>query len=112
MLRLIRDKLLQIVEDIDAGNSKLAEEETIILAKTLQALTDKTIKLSKYQACQMLNMSRATFDNNIREGKLPRGKKVAGFKELQWEKRDLEKYIRKSREKNKERKSKNNDIEI
>ena len=42
----------------------------------------------------LLNMSRAKFDNMVRDGKLPKGKKVAGFKELIWYKRDLNKYIK------------------
>lgn len=40
-------------------------------------------------------MSRATFDNLVRDGKLPKGKKVPGFKELMWYKRDLRKYLNK-----------------
>ena len=97
MLKLIKEKLLQIVGDIDAGNSELAEEETIILAKTISALTDKTQRLSKYQACQHLNVSRATFDNYVREGLLPRGKKEAGFKELFWEKKSLDDFMKSRR---------------
>ena len=53
--------------------------------------------MSKYQACQYLNISRATFDNYVREGRLPRGKKEAGFKELFWIQKDLDEFIRKSR---------------
>ena len=103
MLNIIKEKLLQIVEDIDSGNSNLDEEDTIKLAGIINTMTDKTVRLSKYQACQMLNCSRATFDNLVREGKLPRGKKEAGFKELFWEKKDLEEYIRKSRNDNRKR---------
>lgn len=40
--------------------------------------------LSKDQACSHLNMSRSKFDELIREGKIPPGKKVRGFKELRW----------------------------
>lgn len=39
-------------------------------------------------------MTSATFDNYVREGKLPRGKHVAGFKELGWFKKDLDKFIK------------------
>lgn len=39
-----------------------------------------------------LNISRATFDNLVKDGLLPKGKKVAGFKELFWYKKDLNKY--------------------
>lgn len=55
------------------------------------------VLMSKYQACQYLNVSRATFDNYVREGNLPRGKKEAGFKELFWTQKDLDEFKKKSR---------------
>lgn len=97
MLKAIRNLLVKIVDNIDSGNSNLTENEALELAKVLQSYTDKTIKMSKYQAYQYLNMSRATFDNYVREGKLPRGKKVAGFKELFWERKDLDEFIKNNR---------------
>lgn len=45
--------------------------------------------MSKAQACDYLDISRSTFDKLVREGKLPRGKKRMGFKELSWKKSDL-----------------------
>jgi alpha-amylase/alpha-mannosidase (GH57 family) len=97
MLRVIREKLLQIINDIDAGNSNLTEEEAIEVAKVIQSFTDKTQKMSKYKACQYLNVSRATFDNYVREGLLPRGNKEPGFKEKFWTEKDLDEFKRKSR---------------
>ncbi len=97
MLKVIRNLLVKIVDNIDAGNSNITENEAIELAKVLQSYTDKTVKMSKYQACQYLNMSRASFDNYVREGKIPRGKKEAGFKELFWEERTLDEFKKKSR---------------
>jgi predicted DNA-binding transcriptional regulator AlpA len=93
MLRVIREKLLQIINDIDAGNSNISEEEAVEIAKVIQSYTDKTQKMSKYKACQYLNISRATFDNYVREGLLPRGKKEIGFKELFWIEKDLDAFI-------------------
>lgn len=97
MLKIIRDLLAKIVDNIDTGNSNITENEALELAKVLQSYTDKTVKMSKYQACQYLNMSRASFDNYVREGKLPRGKKEAGFKELFWVQKDLDEFKKKSR---------------
>jgi predicted DNA-binding transcriptional regulator AlpA len=97
MLRLIREKLLQVINDIDAGNSNITEDEAMELAKVIQSYTDRTQKMSKYKACQYLNISRATFDNYVREGLLPRGKKEAGFKELFWIEKDLDEFKRKSK---------------
>ncbi len=90
MLDIIKSLLQKVINDIDAGNSNVTEDEAIELTKIIKSYTDKTQKLSKYQACQKLNISRATFDNLVREGKIPRGQKVAGFKELFWIERDLE----------------------
>ena len=89
MLQFIKKKLLGIVNDIDAGNSNATEEELIQAAKMLNELTRKDKPMSKYQAYTYLNISRATFDNLVREGKIPRGRKVPGFKELMWQKKDL-----------------------
>lgn len=81
------------MDNIDAGNSNITDSEAVELAKVLQSYTDRTVRMSKYQACRYLNVSRATFDNYVREGKLPRGKKEAGFKELSWSKKDLDYFI-------------------
>lgn len=89
MLQRIKKILLQIVDDIDAGNSNADEEELFEIVKILKEMVRKDVPMSKYQAYTYLNISRATFDNMVRDGKLPKGKKVAGFKELQWTKRDL-----------------------
>lgn len=74
MLKVIRSLLLKIVDDIDAGNSNITEGEAIEIVDNLRRFTDKEKRLSKYAACEYLNVSRATFDNYVREGKLPRGK--------------------------------------
>ena len=97
MLKVIKNLLQKIISDLDAGNSNITENEAIELAKVLQSYTDKTIRMSKYQACQYLNVSRATFDNYVRAGKLPRGKHEAGFKELSWSLKDLDRFIKESK---------------
>lgn len=94
---MIRKYLLKLVDDIDAGNSNLTEKEAVELVDTLKRLTDKQKRLSKYEACKYLNVSRATFDNYVREGKLPRGTKEAGFKELSWTIKELDKFITNNR---------------
>lgn len=99
MLQIIRNLLLKIVDNIDAGNSNLTQEESIKVIEALRSFTEKDIALSKYQACQYLNMSRASFDNYVRSGKLPQGRKQAGFKELSWLKRDLDEFIKECKKK-------------
>lgn len=97
MLRVIRSLLLKIVDDIDAGNSNISEGEAIEIVDSLKRFTDKEKRLSKYAACEYLNVSRATFDNYVREGKLPRGKHEIGFKELSWSKKELDEFVKKCR---------------
>ena len=93
MLRVIKELLLKIVDDIDAGNSNITNEEALELANTISILANKDRRMSKYAACQYLNVSRATFDNYVKEGKLPKGKHDIGFKELSWSRRDLDNLI-------------------
>jgi predicted DNA-binding transcriptional regulator AlpA len=93
MLKVIKEILLKIVDDIDAGNSNITNEEALELANTISILANKDRRMSKYAACQYLNVSRATFDNYVKEGKLPKGKHDIGFKELSWSRRDLDNLI-------------------
>ena len=92
MLNIIRKLLLQVVDNIDSGNSNISEDEGGEIIDLLKRYTDRADRLSKYKACEYLNVSRATFDNYVREGKLPKGKKVAGFNELSWTKKELDEY--------------------
>lgn len=94
MISVIREILLKMIGDIDAGNSNITENDAMELTKILKSYTDKTQKMSKYQACRHLNVSRATFDNYVREGLLPRGTREAGFKELFWTQKDLDDFIK------------------
>ena len=73
MLKIIRELLIKIIDNIDAGNSNLSEEEAIQAIEYIKELTDKDKRLSKYEACRYLNISRATFDNYVRDGKIPKG---------------------------------------
>ena len=94
MLQTIKKLLLGIVDDIDTGNSDIDEREALQIAKTLRNITRKDMPMSKYQAYTYLNISRATFDNLVRAGKIPKGKKIPGFKELVWYKRDIHKLLK------------------
>ena len=89
MINLIRSLLQKCIDRIDAGNSNLSADEEMKVIELLKKYTNKDRKLSKYQSCEYLNMSRANFDKYIREGKIPKGKKEVGFKELFWEESEL-----------------------
>lgn len=95
MLQVIKKLLLKIVDDIDAGNSEMSEKELYEVTDLLKRYNFRDKYISKYQAYTYLNIRRAKFDNLVREGVLPRGKKVEGFKELQWSLKEIKEYGKK-----------------
>lgn len=98
MLNIIKTLLQQIINDIDSGNSHMSYEDQIKTLRFIQNITDKNCRMSKMQACDYLGMSRATFDNHVKNGQIPRGEKQDGFKELSWMKSDLDIYLNTQRE--------------
>lgn len=95
MLKIIKELLLKVVDNIDTGNSNISEKEAIEIIDALRRFTDQKTRMSKYQACQYLNISRATFDNYVKQGKLPKGKHQIGFKELSWDKEFIDEALKK-----------------
>lgn len=87
MLKIIRKLLQQLLDDIDAGNSNITEEEGIKIYELLNSIHDPYVSL--YEACRILNVSRATFYNLINDGTVPKGIKRTGFKELCWKKSEI-----------------------
>ena len=91
MLRIIRNLLQQIIDDIDSGNSNISEVDQLKSIELIQKITAK--ELSKVESAEYIGVSRATFDNYISKGLIPKGRKRQGFKELSWNKSDLNKFI-------------------
>lgn len=93
--------LLGIIDDIDAGNSNINEEDAGRIISAIQLYSHKDQYYTKYQACKYLNnISRATFDNLVHEGKLPQGVKLyAGDNNLFWKVSDLVTYRNNNRKK-------------
>lgn len=90
-IELLRLALQNAINNIDCGNSSASEEQCDELIDLINKVTNTQTKLSKYQACKYLNTSRSTFDGWVRDGKLPKGRKEQGFKEIFWYKEDLDK---------------------
>lgn len=107
MLQIIKRILLKIVDNIDSGNSNMTSSDQLKILEVLKEYTDKEVRLSKYQVCKYIGLSRASFDNYVRFGSLPKGIKQQGFKELFWTKKSLDKFL-KEREKKEKKKEKNN----
>ena len=93
MLQIIRYQLAEIIDNIDAGNSNLSYEDQLKVFKTIQMLTQGDQRMSKIMACDYLGVSRATFDNYVRNGFIPKGIKEDGFKELNWYRSDLDVFL-------------------
>ena len=89
LTRAIRDLLASKVDGLDAGNSNIDGESAIAILKAVDDSTNMVKRVSKYRACQPLHISRATFDNYVREGKFPKGGHAIGFKGLGWSMKDI-----------------------
>ena len=72
---LIKSCLKKFIDEIDAGNSYLTEEEERRVVDAVKRYFRKNNEWNKYQSYTFLNMSRASFDKKVREGKIPKGKK-------------------------------------
>lgn len=87
--RVVTKLLRETADKIDSGNCELNEEQAMDIMSVLGHEV-----LSKDEACSYLNLSRSRFDGLVKEGKIPKGKKRRGFKELIWYKDELTKIIR------------------
>ena len=89
-LRKYAAKILREAADkIDAGTCELNEDQVTDIASAIGHQV-----LSKDEACSYLNLARSRFDDLVREGKIPRGRKRRGFKELCFYKDELTEVLR------------------
>ena len=77
---LIRD----YADKIESGNSNITIEEA---GNILSAIAH--IAMTKEEVCDYVNISRSRFDDLVREGKFPRGKKVKHKTNLIWYKDEI-----------------------
>lgn len=99
LIKILRGELQNAIDRIDNGTCDLNGLDIEALIQTVRDCTHRDKPLSKYAACEYLNISRATFDNLVSEGKIPKGVHEQGFKELSWYKKDLDAYKEKYRNK-------------
>jgi predicted DNA-binding transcriptional regulator AlpA len=76
--------LYEYADNIRANNTHLTEEQ----AGNILSLVAH-IELTKEEACDLLNMSRSSFDSYVSAGKLPKGIKIAHKHNLIWYKDEL-----------------------
>lgn len=77
--KYIVKSLRRIADKIDSDNCELTSDQAMDI---MSAISHEV--LSKDAACSYLNISRSKFDSLVADGKLPKGKKRRGFKELCW----------------------------
>lgn len=83
---IIRTLLQKFIDDIDSDNCNITMEQQSKIISVLSNIANPDQRMSKIQACDYLGVSRATFDNYVRDGFIPKGIKQEGFKELSWQK--------------------------
>lgn len=91
---IIRTLLQKFIDDIDSDNCNITMEQQSKIISVLSNIANPDQRMSKIQACDYLGVSRATFDNYVRDGFIPKGIKQEGFKELSWQKSDLDILIK------------------
>lgn len=102
--KMIVKMLRETAMKIERGDCELSSSEAMEIMSVLSHEA-----LSKEGACRHLNISRSKFDDMVREGTMPRGRKRVGFKELYWYKDELNsclEFLKESRNKTEERKEK------
>lgn len=95
LTNLLIHSLELITANLKVGNSNINEDEAIELIDVINHFTNREDLITKYEACKYLNISRATFDNYVREGKLPKGKKMIGSVTKFYTKKELDECIEK-----------------
>lgn len=86
--KLIVKYLREVADKIETGNCELSETEAMDIMSVLGHQV-----MSKEDACIYLNLSRSRFDDLVREGRLPKGRKRRGFRELIYYKDELDRCI-------------------
>lgn len=93
MMEVVR-AMRTAADRIDAGNCELTEEEAMEIMSVLSHQA-----LSKDEACVYTGYKRSRFDDMVRLGIFPKGKKRKGRKELLWYKDELDEAIKEYNEK-------------
>ena len=94
MLQIIKTLLQKFIDDIDSDNSNLSYEQQCDILRVLSNVNiGQENEMNKTQAADYIGVSRATFDNYVRDGFIPKGTQIGNFKELRWYKSDLDIFL-------------------
>lgn len=85
--------LRKIADNLDAGTSHLDEKGCHKVLNTINLMENGDEELSKLEAAEYIGVCRATFDNYVLNGLIPKGKNHDGTKALFWFKSDLDQFL-------------------
>jgi len=71
----------------------LTKEDLQSIKGVVADMVKMVMPMSKVQAYSYLNMRRSNFDRYVRDGLLPKGKDIVGFKEKVWYRVDLDSAV-------------------
>lgn len=88
----LKNTLRRLADGLETGNTFLEEKEMDFILGTLNRVCEP--KLSKDQAARYLGLDNTKkLDYLVTSGKLPKGRKEVGFKEVFWYRSDLDKCL-------------------
>ena len=88
--KLVVKYLRDAADRINSGECEISENEAMDIMRVIAHEP-----LSKEKACSYMNMSRSKFDDLVRENKILKGQKRAGFKELVFYRDELDLAVKK-----------------
>lgn len=94
-IKTLRTVLSQSIDEIDAGNCNLNEDEIEDLIETLTFINKEKKRISKAYACErILHINSNKFDYLQRKGIIPKGRKDVSFNELSYSLKDFDEALK------------------
>ena len=90
---LIISILKSIINNLESGTSHLDEKGCHKVLNTINLMEHGDEEMSKSEAAEYIGVCRATFDNYVSNGLIPKGKNHDGTKALFWFKSDLDQFL-------------------
>lgn len=94
MKHLIANLLKKIANDLDVGTTTLDEKGCRKVLNTINLMQNGDEEMTKLEAADYIGVCRATFDNYVRDGFIPKGSNShKNTKTLFWWKSDLDQFL-------------------
>lgn len=94
MRNLIANLLKKLAADLEAGTTYLDEKGCRKVLNTINLMQNGDEEMTKAEAADYIGVCRATFDNYVHDGLIPRGNNShKNTKTLFWWKSDLDQFL-------------------